>query len=97
MKLKIFLCDELTMIQIFILEIALYALDVYYNKTYGFGGSSSSYGSSGYQRRKDETFNSEIYQEYPKYQDPFASTYRSLASTTRLDKILEWIALGRET
>eukprot|EP00094_Tigriopus_californicus_P003541 TCALIF_03406-PA protein Name:"Protein of unknown function" AED:0.06 eAED:0.06 QI:8/1/0.33/1/1/0.66/3/0/193 len=79
---------------IILFEIALYALDVYYNRTYGFGGSSSS---SGYHRRKDETFNSEIYQEYPKYQDPFASTYRSLASNTRLDKILEWIALGRET
>ena len=29
-------------------ELGLYALDVYYNETYGFGGaSSSSYGGGG--------------------------------------------------
>lgn len=30
-------------------EIALYALDVYYNQTYGFGGGGGGYGYGSYQ------------------------------------------------
>ena len=74
--------------------MALYALDVYYNQTYGFGGSSSN--SYGYQRRKDGQ-EGDFYGEYPKYKDPYAGTFRSLAQGWKYDKIMEWIALGKET
>ncbi len=47
---------------------------MYYNKTYGFGGSD--YSSYGYHRREDD-FNQHLaYQGRPKYRDPFLDTYK---------------------
>jgi len=69
---------------IILFEIALYALDVYYNQTY-LGGQQFS-------KKKDE-FNDDLpyfYQEYPAYPDPFLGTYRSKSRPT---DILAWISL----
>ena len=82
-------------------ELALYALDVYYNQTYGFGGSSGNYGyanSNAYAQysRKDDNL-ALLYQDYPKYKDPFAATFRGFgANAYTYDKIIQWIALARE-
>jgi len=73
---------------IILFEVALYALDVYYNQTY--------LGTSSYAQRFDNDPDS-IYQDYPPYPDPFASTYRSNQSWDfNLTKIVEWISLMNE-
>jgi len=73
---------------IILFEVALYALDVYYNQTY--------LGTSSYSQRFDNDPDS-IYQDYPPYPDPFASTYRSNQSSSfNLTKIVEWISLLNE-
>ena len=40
-----------------------------------------------------------LYQDYPKYYDPYADTYRNLktGSSLGIDKILEYIHLAYET
>lgn len=90
---------------IILFELALYALDVYYTQTYS-GGGGGGYGS-GYAYNKidkDDNYNYAngvplMYQDFPKYYDPFADTYRSLKSGSSLgiDKILEYIHLAYET
>ena len=79
-------------------ELALYALDVYYNQTYGFGGSGN-YGYNQYANKRVDidTTLPLLYQGYPKYRDPYIDTYRSLGGSWTFDKILEKIQLARET
>ncbi len=83
-------------------EIALYALDVYYNQTYGNGGG-------GFKRNDDFGGNNNgypnadslplFYRDYPKYRDPFVDTYRSLAERRAgmAGRVLKWISLALET
>jgi len=70
---------------VILLEVALYALDVYYNQTY--------LNTFSYTQRFDNDPDS-VFQDYPPYPDPFASTYRSSDSWNfNLTKIVEWIEL----
>ena len=83
-------------------EIALYALDVYYNKTYGFGGGGGyGYASDDYYDRYDS--GEFLYKPPPRYRDPFIDTFkkkRSIVSGAPVygfDRILRWIELAQET
>jgi len=73
---------------IVLFEIALYALDVYYNQTYLQTSSFSRFDSF------DDT--NGIYSDYPPYPDPFGSTYRSRKDDFSVGKVLEWISLLHE-
>jgi len=74
---------------IVLLEIVLFALDVYYNNTY------TSY--SNFSQRYDNGGDSNsAYQDYPPYPDPYISTYRSYSSWN-FSKILEWISLMNDS
>merc|ERR1712186_132949 len=64
----------LVIVGIILFEIALYALDVYYNQTYLQTSSFSRFDSF------DDT--NGIYSDYPPYPDPFGSTYRSKRDDT---------------
>ena len=56
-------------------ELALYALDVYYNQTYlGAGGQGFAYG---YNEKKDD-LEPGLYPEFQLYYDPFQTTYRAI-------------------
>jgi len=70
---------------IILFEVALYALDVYYNQTY--------LNTTSYTQRFDHDPDS-IFQDYPPYPDPFASTYRSNQGWDfNITKIVEWLSL----
>merc|ERR1711981_1058386 len=78
---------------IILFEIALYALDVYYNQTY-IQGSGLAYS------KKDTNIPDEqgFYAEYPPYYDPFQTTYRAFNQWDfNMAKILSWMALMEET
>lgn len=89
-------------ISIFLSELALYALDVYYNQTYGFGSNSGGYSSNNnynYANKKSDNSDSTLpllYKGYPKYKDPFLDTYRAFGGSWTFDKVLEKIFLARE-
>jgi len=74
---------------IVLLEIVLFALDVYYNNTY----TSYSNFSQRYDNGGDPNA---AYQDYPPYPDPYISTYRSYSSWD-FSKILEWISLMNDS
>merc|ERR1712117_369579 len=72
---------------IVLVEIALYALDVYYNQTYN---------KNFFSQRNDNNGPHSIYEDYPPYPDPYISTFRSFSSSNNWLKIVEWIALLTE-
>lgn len=70
---------------IILFEIALYALDVYYNQTY--------LGNQFY-KKSDTTGEGAYYSEYPSYTDPYLETYRSNDNNNfSMGKIVGWISL----
>lgn len=73
---------------IVLVELALYALDVYYNQTFNSGYNFS--------QRNDGKDPNSIYTDYPPYPDPYLETYRSY-STWNMTKILEWLALMNDS
>jgi len=75
---------------IILFEVALYALDVYYNQTY--------LNTSSYSQRYDSFDPDSVFQDYPPYPDPFASTYRAKQGWSfNPTKIVEWISLMNDT
>lgn len=83
---------------IILFELALYALDVYYTQTYS-GGSGYNRIDSDQQQYQYDPNVPLLYQDYPKYRDPYTDTYRNLksGSSIGIDKILEYIHLAYET
>ena len=88
-------------------ELALYALDVYYNQTY-VGSQTSFDKSDNVDNNSGENIYSNlyppntqannIYGDYPPYYDYFHGTYRKFSSKWKnLDRILEWIQIASET
>ena len=88
-------------------ELALYALDVYYNQTY-VGSATSFDKSDNVDNNSGENIYSNlyppntqannIYGDYPPYYDYFHGTYRKFSSKWKnLDRILEWIQIASET
>lgn len=75
-------------------ELALYALDVYYNQTYGtstqfFSKIDDDY-AYGYANQNGNS--NSYYGEFPPYYDPFTGTYRSFDPKWKnLDKVIEWL------
>lgn len=70
---------------IILFEIALYALDVYYNQTY--------LGNQFY-KKSDTTGDGAYYSEYPAYPDPYLQTFRSNNNNNfSMGKIVAWISL----
>ena len=87
-------------------EIALYALDVYYNQTYGSSTAGSkadtvdnSSGANAYNNLYSSTSQKySIYGDYPPYYDYFHGTYRKFSPNWKnLDRILDWIEIASET
>ena len=85
-------------------ELALYALDVYYNQTYVSGATSfdkvdTNTGDNIYDNLYPPNSQSNnIYGDYPPYYDYFHGTYRKFSSKWKdLDKILDWIQIASET
>ena len=90
-------------------ELALYALDVYYNQTYVSSGSATSYdkadtvdsnsGDNIYNNLYSSTAQANsIYGNYPPYYDSFHQTYRKFSPKWKnLDRILDWIQTASET
>lgn len=88
----LFLYGGIIILGIVLFELALYALDVYYNQTYlGAGGQGFAYG---YNEKKDD-LEPGLYQLY---YDPFQTTYRAINNWDfNMSKIVGWIHLLQET
>ena len=88
-------------------ELALYALDVYYNQTYGSSSTSfdksdtvdSNSGDNIYSNLYASTAQANnIYGNYPPYYDSFHGSYRKFSNKWKnLDRILDWIQIASET
>ena len=77
-------------LQFFLAELALYALDVYYNQTYlnRIDNKQDNYG-----------YNQLNQQAYPQYYDYYQQTFRSAHQDSwwqNLVKVPQWIALAYE-
>ena len=80
----------------------MYALDVYYNQTYGTGGNRNDDFSNNFNSgARVDDFAAALplfYRDYPRYRDPYIDTYRSLErGAGTIDRILRWISLAHET
>ena len=77
-------------------EVALYALDVYYNQTYTNNFKRKQDQSNYYSDRNDNL--PLFYQGYPSYYDPYVNTLRSYDRTSNLldniGKIPQWLSLA---
>lgn len=78
------------------LELALYALDVYYNQTY-----VNRIDNRGDQYNHNSQYANQLYtQTYPQYYDYYQQTFRGLNSQQNwwqnLAKIPQWLALAYE-
>jgi len=83
----LFLVGGVAIAAFILLEIALYALDVYYNQTY-LGGNSFA--------NKKDSYNNHLLQDHPSYRDPFLSTYRS-DDSEHIQRILSWLSLLQDS
>merc|ERR1712020_504895 len=80
---------------IVLFELALYALDVYYNQTYlGAGGQGFTYG---YNEKKDD-LEPGLYPEFQLYYDPFQTTYRAINNWDfNMSKVSSLLSSGKQS